>query len=178
MVDCAFLITRKKKRRFLTCLHLFIHIRIYSVMTSTWFQDPDGIWWGAVPSGSPSVLKVWIWLYLVHQPRADSCFAPSQWETSLQSNAVSHWLGTNLESTLPSFLGKSGSGFIWFTIRSWKFGSSCIFATGVLFLLIKQGSNSSRSSDEYMLQHTWPSMVINSDNGLLTSRPNHYLNGW
>ena len=31
---------------------------------------------------------------------ADSNFAPSQWETSLQSNAVSHWLGTNLESAL------------------------------------------------------------------------------
>ena len=30
--------------------------------------------------------------------RADSRFAPSQWETSLQSNAVSHWLGANLES--------------------------------------------------------------------------------
>ena len=27
-------------------------------------------------------------------------FAPSQWETSLQSNAVSHWLGANQESTL------------------------------------------------------------------------------
>ena len=32
--------------------------------------------------------------------RADSRFALSQWETSLQSNVVSHWLGTNLESTL------------------------------------------------------------------------------
>ena len=30
--------------------------------------------------------------------RADSRFAPSQWETSLQSNAVSHWLGASLES--------------------------------------------------------------------------------
>ena len=29
--------------------------------------------------------------------RADSRLAPSQWET-LQSNVVSHWLGTNLES--------------------------------------------------------------------------------
>ena len=28
--------------------------------------------------------------------RADSRLAPSQWETSLQSNAVSHWLGANL----------------------------------------------------------------------------------
>ena len=27
--------------------------------------------------------------------------APSQWERSLQSNAVSHWLGANLESVLP-----------------------------------------------------------------------------
>ena len=35
-----------------------------------------------------------------HHARADSRFAPSQWETSLQSNAVSHWLGTNLESAL------------------------------------------------------------------------------
>ena len=33
-------------------------------------------------------------------PRAGSRLAPSQWETSLQSNAVSHWLGANLESAL------------------------------------------------------------------------------
>ena len=32
--------------------------------------------------------------------RADSRFAPSQWETSLQSNAISHSLGANLESAL------------------------------------------------------------------------------
>ena len=32
--------------------------------------------------------------------RAHSMLAPSQWETSLQSNAVSHWLGANLESAL------------------------------------------------------------------------------
>ena len=32
--------------------------------------------------------------------RADSRFTPSQWETSLQSNAVSHWLGANLVSAL------------------------------------------------------------------------------
>ena len=30
--------------------------------------------------------------------RADPRLVPSQWETSLQSNAVSHWLGANLES--------------------------------------------------------------------------------
>ena len=32
--------------------------------------------------------------------RANFRLAPSQWETSLQSNTVSHWLGANLESTL------------------------------------------------------------------------------
>ena len=32
--------------------------------------------------------------------RAEFRLAPSQWETSLQSNAISHWLGANLESSL------------------------------------------------------------------------------
>ena len=32
--------------------------------------------------------------------RADARFASSQWERALQSNAVSHWLGANLESAL------------------------------------------------------------------------------
>ena len=32
--------------------------------------------------------------------RADSRFAPSQWETSLLCNDVSHWLGASLESVL------------------------------------------------------------------------------
>ena len=36
----------------------------------------------------------------VYGIRADPKFAPSQWVTSLQSNAVSHWLGANLESSL------------------------------------------------------------------------------
>ena len=37
---------------------------------------------------------------IVIQNRACVGFAPSQWETSLQSNAVSHWLGANLESAM------------------------------------------------------------------------------
>ena len=32
--------------------------------------------------------------------RTDSRLALSQWDTSLQSNDVSYWLGANLESTL------------------------------------------------------------------------------
>ena len=34
---------------------------------------------------------------------ADSRFAPSQWETALLCNDVSHWLSANLESALLSF---------------------------------------------------------------------------
>ena len=41
-------------------------------------------------------LDIYIYIYI----RADSKLAPSQWEMSLQSNAISHWLGTNLESAL------------------------------------------------------------------------------
>ena len=35
---------------------------------------------------------------------ADSGFAPSQWETVLSCNDVSHWLGANLESALSTYL--------------------------------------------------------------------------
>ena len=38
--------------------------------------------------------------------RAGSMFAPSQWGTSLQSNAVSHWQDANLESALYIFAKK------------------------------------------------------------------------
>ena len=46
------------------------------------------------------VIKFSLSAPLPYMARADSRFAPSQWETSLQSNAVSHWLGANLESAL------------------------------------------------------------------------------
>ena len=63
--------------------------------------------------------------------KADSRFAPSQWETLLQSNAVSHWLGANLESALmlpessqcSKFILKSiwpSSEIILIIIISWK----------------------------------------------------------
>ena len=35
-----------------------------------------------------------------YKPRADSSFVPSQWETALLCNHVSHWLGASLESAL------------------------------------------------------------------------------
>ena len=40
--------------------------------------------------------------------RADSRFAPSQWETTLLCNNVSHWLGTNLQSALSHITETSG----------------------------------------------------------------------
>ena len=55
--------------------------------------------------------------------RADSRLVPSQWETLLQSNAVSHWLGANLESALLSY--RAGANFTnQFAIEievQWKF---------------------------------------------------------
>ena len=57
-----------------------------------------------------------VWKHILHLPyawtltyiaqlwwmvfRADFRLAPSKWETSLQSSAVSHWLGASLESAL------------------------------------------------------------------------------
>ena len=41
-----------------------------------------------------------IWNSLICLYRADSRFAPSQWETVLLCNDVSHWLGASLESAL------------------------------------------------------------------------------
>ena len=41
-------------------------------------------------------MRCFVWLHY----RADFRLAPSQWETSLQSNAVSNWLVANLESVL------------------------------------------------------------------------------
>ena len=51
------------------------------------------------------------YLSSVHCNRADSRLAPSPWETSLQSNAVSHWLGTNLESALLQY-SSSATGHV------------------------------------------------------------------
>ena len=41
-----------------------------------------------------------LYLWFIYSIMADSKFAPSQWETVLLCNDVSHWLGANLESGL------------------------------------------------------------------------------
>ena len=60
----------------------------------------------------------------VMQIRADSRFVPSQWQTALLCNDVSHWLGASLESALISIhLAIIGSGnglsFIWCQTIFW-----------------------------------------------------------
>ena len=45
-------------------------------------------------------INIYTQLISYHLFRANSRLALSHWETSLQSNDVSHWLGTNLESAL------------------------------------------------------------------------------
>ena len=54
-----------------------------------------------------SIIYKWRWygvlsslLSCVGSIRADSRFAPRQWETALLCNDVSHWLGANLKSAL------------------------------------------------------------------------------
>ena len=42
--------------------------------------------------------------------RADSRFAPSQWETALLCNAISHWLGASLESALCEAMSSNNYG--------------------------------------------------------------------
>ena len=56
--------------------------------------------------------------------RADSRLAPSQWEASLQSHVVSHWLGANLESTL--YL----QGTVWKSLQRGYF-TSCPYQRNV-----------------------------------------------
>ena len=63
--------------------------------------------------------------------RADSKFAPSQWETALLYNDVSHWLGTNLESA-PEFDNKQRqSNRLDWTCKD----TPCIILTGKLLVI-------------------------------------------
>ena len=68
------------------------HIKIATLGTG---QNPE---LGALERLIPPLTSISIiWSFAIS---ADSRFAPSQWETSLQSNAISHWLCANLESAL------------------------------------------------------------------------------
>ena len=75
-----------------------------------------------------------------HEPFAglDSRFVPSQWKTLLQSNTLSHWLGTNLESALLCKVvprDQAGVGCI-FVIDCKKGRDSCILVHNLEFQLV------------------------------------------
>ena len=67
---------------------------VYNSNTSGWDCDDNVIMaWHVMNTGSCyNVTCAW------YTGRADSKFAPSQWETALLCNDVSHWLGASLES--------------------------------------------------------------------------------
>ena len=66
--------------------------RSHAITWTNDYQDHNHYWL------KPSLYE------LLHHDRfifkADSRFAPSQWEMLLRSNGVSHWLGANLESAV------------------------------------------------------------------------------
>ena len=59
-----------------------------------------------------------------------SSLAPSQWETSFQSNAASHWLGANLESALPISQYRYSTGS--WNPSLWKTGSHLSFRVNTM----------------------------------------------
>ena len=65
-----------------------------------WVITSSGILWDVIMHSCPIYLLLVPLMECTEQIRADSRFVPSQWEMALQSNAISHWLGTNLESAL------------------------------------------------------------------------------
>ena len=67
-------------------------------------MSPNCIWYFLykinITSGKVEVMWCEAIVSAVWVLRADFRFEPSQWEMSLQSNAVSNWLGANLEPAL------------------------------------------------------------------------------
>ena len=65
------------------CLQMALHHAVQGHQQDQWLPS-----WGCV--------------YVQGRHTADSRLALSQWESSIQSNTVSHWLGANFESALHS----------------------------------------------------------------------------
>ena len=86
---------------------LYLKWRVIIIMTSLMFYVIK--WWNIIIiTSSLHVLYLKITGYLYHDQfascfRDDPRFTSSQWESSLQSNAVCHWLGASLESALCFF---------------------------------------------------------------------------
>ena len=91
---------------------------------------------------------------------ADSRFAPSQWETVLLCNGVSHWLDANLESTLCSQMGSSYSARKWCEIQLSQCHKNCVF----IFLVILFNTSTQGLSVAFCLPKTnkWIVKLINT----------------
>ena len=79
-------------------LSSFENINLPSILSKE--TSPIYFWkllWKCLQTGGHFVLAS---TWKINKNMADSRLAPSQWETSLQSNTVSHWLGANLQSAL------------------------------------------------------------------------------
>ena len=83
---------------------VFFDLRLHKRLSKQWWS-----WWFETlsrPLWRHRYGDRWKCLTSVHisggrvMYRAGPRFAPSQWETSLQSNAVSHWLGASLKAAL------------------------------------------------------------------------------
>ena len=86
--------------------------------------------------------------------RADSRFGPSHWETSLQSNGISHWLGVSLESALHKTNKRHP------IIDLWRLDMEyCLWDQIIMFdSLVQEKCNSSALAMELHLSCTSPSM--------------------
>ena len=92
-------------RHFLDCILLSFHSHFNYISSSgsNWIQFTFGSANRLAPHRPKQALEQTVELFMIWDThRVDSRLAPCQWETSLQSNAVSHWLGASLESALYS----------------------------------------------------------------------------
>ena len=84
---------------FCLCLNMLNGASLYLEQLD-WNQWPAGWYHGEIQSAVTSGTHDWLGLVNSCDPpcqcRDQSRYAPSEWETSLQCNNVSHWLGTYL----------------------------------------------------------------------------------
>ena len=90
--------------------------------------------------------------------RADSRFAPSQWETALLYNDVSHWLDANLESALAIYGTRL---HVAWQRNSRFFRLHCWNPEGVLVMGVITIANAAASSGSTHLTSTQGIQIVN-----------------
>ena len=100
--------------------------------------------------------------WLLTSCRADSRHVLSQWETSLQSNSLSHWLGPNLESALSCRLSSRDHLQLW----CWL----CMINRSLPFM----GSHFKYMCHQNMEDWNWMQLTMFDYNLILTSVPWHW----